>query len=761
MIRRPTPLIVLAFGAGLLTGLARFGDPRLVFLLLGPASLALWRRSPTLSFLLLLALLGRLSALVAQLDSTATCAALLPASRFEMTTRLAELPDPEGGLLEVAPADGGCSGAIVARWPAGDTALTAGRLARIRGRWIPDTFALGQPGGILLVESFSAAGGRPGLADRLRTTITRRIRTLYGSRAPVVEALILNRRASMSPELRQYYAQAGLVHLLSISGFHVGLIAAWVLLLGRPLAVRYGAPGAVGSVPLLAAGVAAGYVAFLGWPPPATRAAVLVLVLAIERSRQRRVDADSLLAFTALVLLAADPWCITNLGAWLSFLSLWGASRAVRWGDAALTDQPLVRLLAGSVGATLATAPLTAAVLGMVSLAGILLNLVAIPLAAVALPGVLASVLLGPLVPPLAAALAAGSGLGLAGLDGLATLGASIPGLAIAPPPEPRSALPWLALLAGAIWVTRPGLGVAQARRRGLVLVATALWVSLVMRSVAAVGARDEGLTLHFLDVGQGDAALVHTPGGQWVVIDAGPRGPGGDAGRDVVVPALTDLGAGRVAALVLSHAHLDHIGGAGAVLATFPVGLVLEPGDLVADSVYLGLLDLVAGRGAAWRGARSGDTLVVDSVRFIVQHPDPAWPARGLDLNEDSAVLRLEYGGCRVLFSGDAGFDAEAAMGDRAGPVDLLKVGHHGSSGATSDHWLESLNPAAAVISVGARNRYGHPAPATLGRLAGHRVPIWRTDQDGSVTVRIHDHGFDIASRRATIHLPCHSSDS
>jgi competence protein ComEC len=761
VIRRPAPPIVLAFGAGLLTGLARFGDPRFVFPLLAFGVLATWRRAPTAAFVLLLATLGRVDALVARLEASATCAAMLPPGPIELTVRLAELPDPNGGLLEVRPAGDECVGAVLARWPEGDTILTAGRSARVQGRWIPDTSALGQPAGIMLVESFRPAGGRPGLSDRLRTALTRRIRGLYGSRAPVVEALILNHRASMSPELRQRYARSGLVHLLSISGFHVGLIAAWVVLLGRPLAVRYGAPGAVSKVPLVAAAVAVGYVAFLGWPPPASRAAVLVLVLAIERSRQRRVDPDSLLAFTALVLLAADPWCIANLGAWLSFLSLWGASRAVRWSDATLTDRPVVRLLAGSVGATLATAPVTASVLGMVSLAGILLNLVAIPLAAVALPGVLASVLVGPLLPPLTAALAAGSGLGLAALDGLATLGAGIPGLAISQPAEPWSALPWVLLLAGALWATSAGLGAIQSRRRWLGVATAALWVSLLAHGVAAVGARDEGLTLHFLDVGQGDAALVHTPAGQWVVIDAGPRGTAGDAGRDVVVPALQRLGAGRVAVLVISHAHLDHIGGAGAVLGSLPVGMVLDPGDAVADSVYLGLLDEIARRGDTWRGARSGDTLVVDSLRFTILHPEAAWPARGLDLNEDSAVLRLEYGGCRILFAGDAGFDAEADIGDRAGPVDLLKVGHHGSRGATSDRWLNALDPAAAVISVGARNRYGHPAPETLTRLANHQVRVWRTDQDGSVTVRVREHGLDIAGRGATTHVTCHSSDS
>ncbi len=760
MKRRPAPLILLAFGAGLVTGLLRFGDSAGVAGILFVAGLVLAWRGVEWGTLLLLAALGRCQAVAAGLDAEASCAARLPAARIELRVRLAELPDPAGGLIEAVPIVP-CGGSFAVRWPAGDTVVAAGTTALVQGQWIPDSSSFGSPSGILLVDSVIGEGGRPGTGDRLRNGLTRTIRSLYGGRAGIVEALVLNRRASMDPAWRRRYARSGLVHLLSISGFHVGLIAAWVLLLGRPVLMRWGPPGAVLFAPLIAAVVAAGYVAFLAWPPPAARAAFLVLVLAIERWRQRSVDADSLLACIALILLVADPWSIASLGAWLSFLSLWGAARAARWSDAALTPHPLMRMLAGSIGATLATAPLTAAVLGMVSLAGILLNLVAIPLAALALPGVLASVVVGSIAPAVAAPLAAGSGLGLWGLDGLATLGSSLPGLAIASEGGVAAALPWLALLTGALWATGRSVRAELAGRRLTALAAAALWAALVVRLHDRVGARDEGLTLHFLDVGQGDAALIHTPAGQWVVIDAGPRGPDGDAGRDVVVPALVRLGAGKVAALVLSHAHLDHIGGAAAVLSAYPTRLVLEPGDEVADSVYLGVLDRIAATRAEWRGALAGDTLVVDSVRLTVLHPAPGWPERGLDLNEDSAVLRLEFGGCRILFAGDAGFDAESAIGAGAGPVDLLKVGHHGSRGASGDRWLDALSPAAAVISVGRRNRYGHPAPETLDRLAAHGIRVWRTDRDGSVTVRVHDAMLEITARQGTSRVPCHSSDS
>ena len=134
----------------------------------------------------------------------------------------------------------------------------------------------------------------------------------------------------------------------------------------------------------------------------------------------------------------------------------------------------------------------------------------------------------------------------------------------------------------------------------------------------------------------------------------------------------------------------------------------------------------------SAWHVARRDERFVLDGVAFTVLHPDPRWQGWGEDVNEDSLVLLVEYGDFQALFAGDAGFPAEAEMRNRTRAVDLLKVGHHGSRGSTSDEWLDSLRPSAAVISVG-RNKYGHPSPPTLARLRRHRVEVWRTDRDGA----------------------------
>jgi competence protein ComEC len=242
-------------------------------------------------------------------------------------------------------------------------------------------------------------------------------------------------------------------------------------------------------------------------------------------------------------------------------------------------------------------------------------------------------------------------------------------------------------------------------------------------------------LTVHFLDVGQGDAVALRTPAGRWVLIDGGPRGPQGDAGRRIVVPFLRAAGAAHLAAIVATHAHLDHFGGLPAVLEAFDPALVLEPGQPVPDAGYLGFLGAVESDGAEWRPARSGDRLELDGVTIDVLSPDSVWAVGQVDVNEQSVVLLVTYGATRLLLTGDAGGPTEAHLAGRVGRVTLLKVGHHGSRGATSDRWLDELQPDDAVISVGAKNRYGHPAPEVLERLRAHGIAVLRTDQRGTIT--------------------------
>jgi competence protein ComEC len=402
--------------------------------------------------------------------------------------------------------------------------------------------------------------------------------------------------------------------------------------------------------------------------------------------------------------------------------------------------------VAPAVAATLVTAPITAFTFGTVAPIGVLANLVAIPLGALAVPGVIFALALAGFVPAIASLLAAGSGLVLALLDLVAGMAARIPGGHVISIPGWPAALVWVGVLMVAWWLwnspRRPWLIAAR-----VAFAAAALaWGSLVARTPRD---SDGVLTVHFLDVGQGDAAALRTPAGHWVLIDGGPRTPQGDAGRRVVLPFLRRLGAGALALVVATHGDADHLGGLPAVVEALPPRVVFEPGQPLGRSLYLEFLADVERAGATWHPARTGDRVELDGVTFQVLSPDSGWAARQEDVNEQSVVLLVTYGATRLLFMGDAGVPVEERLARRVGHVDLLKVGHHGSRTATSERWLDELTPDEAVISVGAHNTYGHPAPEVLARLLQHHVTTLRTDQLGTITFTTDGHRAHIDFRR------------
>jgi len=366
----------------------------------------------------------------------------------------------------------------------------------------------------------------------------------------------------------------------------------------------------------------------------------------------------------------------------------------------------------------------------------------AVPLACVAMPALALTVVLAGVVPAAARWLAPVAAAGLDGLDAVARLAGALPLASIGV--ERRFAA---ALLLGAVtWVVLAPLRV-QGRRgtwRALRVRAAvaaslglgaAVWWPLVPG--APSGDRPGWLTLHFLAVGQGDAAAIRTPGGRWIVVDGGPRTFGYDAGAAVVVPFLRRAGAepGALALVVSSHGDEDHLGGLPAVVRAFRPALVLEPGEARSELGYRQFLAEVAQAGSRWRAARAGDSVALDGVVVRVLHPDSAWMERGLPANENGVVVAMEYGAFRALFTGDAGTTFEAGEAGRLHRATLLKVAHHGSISATGPAFLAEVRPRLCVVSVGP-NHFGQPDPRVLAELRGAGCDVFRTDADGAVTV-------------------------
>ena len=735
-MRPPLLWIAIGFGAGLWAGLASFPGPWSLIapLIVGVALVA--RPAPVAAALGCAALAGFGWGAAALRIHASQCAgrwsasvAARPPARAAYVRLLDPVPE-DGGVVDAVVLAGTCSGDLVLRWPSGKTAR-GGTTWLVAGPWLGAA-----EGGLLRVRTARMIDATPRGRGALRDRIASRARALFGSRAPLVNALVIGGQTNLDRDVRERYARAGLAHILSISGLHVGFFAAWLGLVLRLAGVP--------SRPRVGIGIAAvaAYCWLLGFPAPATRAAVMLAVDGVARWRQRVVAPRGTVALSALVLLVIDPWSMHSVGAWLSVAAI----AAVIWADRAVREPLVLRLLAPAIAATLVTAPITAFTFGTVAPIGVLANLVAIPLGAIAVPGVIIALVLAGFVAPLASLIAAGSGLALALLDLVAGAAARVPGGHVVAQPGWPAALVWCGVLAVAWWLWD------APRRRWVIAVrvAGALAV-LVWGSLVTLGPRDRDgvLTVHFLDVGQGDAEALRTPAGHWVLIDGGPRTPQGDAGRRVVLPFLRRLGAGALALMVATHGDADHLGGLPAVLEALPPAVVLEPGEPLGRPLYLEFLADVERDRATWHPARAGDKIELDGVTFEVLSPDSAWAAQPEDVNEHGVVLLVTYGATRLLFQADAGLPVEARLAGRVGHVDVLKVGHHGSRSATSDAWLDELTPGEAVISVGAHNTYGHPAPEVVARLLHHHVTTLRTDQLGTITFTTDGHSGQFQFRR------------
>ena len=723
-MRPPILFLTIAFGAGVL---AAFHGAELrvtaALVLCGAALLA--RRAPLGAGLGVMLVAGGLWGGAATRERDASCAGLWShrlLSGSQTRSAIVQLSDPVGpmgGVADGVVAAGACRGVLAIRWPAG-YAARGGTTWVVAGRFLPDP-----RGGILVARGARVLDPVPRGRGALRDRIAERSRHLFGTRAPLVDALVIARRTELDADLRERYTRSGLAHLLSISGLHVGFFAAWLTVLLKRLRLGVRARFVAGTAVMLT------YVWLLGFPAPATRSAAMLALLDVGKLRQRVVAPSGLVALAALCVMIGDPWSVQSVGAWLSV----AAVAAVIWAGRATERYPkVVRVLAPAAAATLFTAPITAYAFGTVAPIGVLANLAAIPLAGLAVPGLMVALLLS------SSWLAAGAGLCLALLDIVARTAASMPGGHFIMIAGAQAAGLWFGILLVGWWLW-------SSPRRRWTVAARASFAAALLSLAALFSAFPRlsdcsCLTISFLDVGQGDAIALRTPAGRWLLIDGGPRGPAGDAGRRVVVPFLRSHGATQLAAVVATHAHLDHFGGLPAVLDAFDPQYVLEPGEPVPDAGYLGFLGAVENDGAEWRAARRGDRLDLDGVTIEVLSPDSAWAVSQTDINEESVVLLVTYGGTRILFAGDAGRPTEAHLAGQVGRVTLLKVGHHGSRGATSDRWLDELQPADAVISVGTKNRYGHPAPETIARLEAHGVSIFRTDQRGTITFTVSSHG-------------------
>ncbi len=631
------------------------------------------------------------------------------------------------------------------------------RIAVVEGRWVRHLRPDGSTSLYLSATSVTEAEGDAALrvpwtvrtASAIRARANEALERRLGAQAGVAAALVLADRGGIDRELWEAFSRSGSAHLLSISGFHVGVVAALlsgvVSMTGRPPRTRALA---------VAVGVW-GYVLLIGAPTSATRAAWMATAFVAGRLRQTPARGLGALGLAMLAVTLLTPSVAAGAGFQLTVAGTAGILVMARW---IMRHWPRHRgsrwiapPVAAGLGASVFTAPVLAYHFGEIPLLSLPSSIVLTPLVAAAVPGVIVTIALEMLHLPGAALTGAGAEGALHLVVLLAARLGELPGAVAHLTPIEAALLSAGALLpilfgGGRRWLVHPATRAALATISAL----ATLWAGQGALLLSGRGA----LRIAAIDVGQGDAIAIRTPRGRWLLVDAGPRGFGGsDAGASRVVPYLRSQGARRLEAIVLTHPDEDHAGGLASVLREIPTGTVLGPGlSIGQEGQMLGAAEAIRA-GVPWRRVAAGDSWTIDGVDFRVLHPlppsgpEPAPPAAP---NDWSVVLLVEYGDFEALLMGDADESIEEQILDRApelGRAELLKVGHHGSRTSTSETFAAAVAPELALVTVGARNRYGHPHPVVLARLARVGARVYRTDRHGTVTVSVASDGSLSAS--------------
>lgn len=558
--------------------------------------------------------------------------------------------------------------------------------------------------------------------------------------AALIMGMLFGGYEGIERETVRDFAATGIVHILSVSGAHIALLAAAVFWLARRLSVPEAYSAAVAGATMIVYGFISGFSA------PVIRSVIMGLITMLGLCMGRISSASQALSVGALGMLIWEPRNLFDISFQLSV----GCTAGLLYISPTISSylqEILPDRVADGIGATLAAQiaviPFLAWYFGTFPLMSLAANIVVVPiLEAVILFGLLAVLLTGgfsaaahPLF--VAVSLLAGTAVEINRLL------SKIPGWLLC---LPAMGLGWSALyylllgwLLGQTGSRIPSL--RELFRRWPIKSAAGAITILVIIGWGIL--RPGPLMVHFIDVGQGDSTLIVTPHGRSILVDTGGTlGPGNDfdIGERVVVPYLRHYGVGAVDWLILTHNHQDHAGGAAAVAQILGVKqALLRTGG--TEPAILRFQQVMQEKGL--KNADTIDEIRIDGVKVQLFHVGDINDEesakrndrRSSSENARSTVVRIEYGQHSFMLTGDLEGESEKRIVENGVPIStVLKVGHHGSKLSSRPELLTRLAPHYAVISVGADNRFGHPAPETLQRLQEWPIRVYRTDRDGAV---------------------------
>jgi competence protein ComEC len=551
------------------------------------------------------------------------------------------------------------------------------------------------------------------------------------SSAPIAKALLLGYKQDLEGTSRQAFARAGLSHIMAVSGLHVGFVVApfWFLI---PFlwTRKYGRQ--IGFLALIL--VLWGYAGLTGFSASVMRASVTALFLTWGKLFYKSPNSINLTAAAAIVLLIIDPDQLFEVGFQLSFLAVYIILLILPviqhwmpyWLRLRWYAKPLMVVIV-SVVVQLGLYPIQVFYFGEVSLISPVSNALFVPLLGVVVPVSLVALIITSVAPEIGFILNYPSMEFLNLMDSFvrfstnwewAWLKVALPTLLLFPF--------WVALI-----FTISSIRVPEVRWKWLI-VTCSLFAIIQIEAIVHKN-MPKNLRVMVFDVGQGDGALLQTPNGKNVLIDAGVWTPGNNSGRSVILPHLKAEGITKLDAVILSHPHADHIGGILDLIEGVDIGVIYNSGYQYDSNLYRLYLEIAGKKNIRVESVSAGGTLDIDpAVLFLVMGPE------GKRFNEDpnqhSIIVNVVYGDSEFLFTGDAGEDQEARLIRNYGNLldtDFLKVGHHGSRTSSSVELLNHVTPEQAVVSLAEQNKFDHPHPEVVERLADSGTELFFTSRD------------------------------
>jgi len=546
--------------------------------------------------------------------------------------------------------------------------------------------------------------------------------------------MLLGEKSFIPPYLKEIFTEAGIMHILAVSGLHVGIIAMALLILLGMLKL----PEKLKMLTLIL--ILIMYASITGFRPSVLRATIMFILLIGGKLINRGRNLNISLFFAAFLILLSNPLILYDAGFLLSFIVTFSIinlspilqkifSKMVVW---------IKNPLAVSTAAWIGIFPLSAYFFSKVSIISIISNIFIVPLTGIAVILGFVTFFIGLVSISLAGIIANINYLILNLITLIAKSFSSLPFafIYVAQPSIIIIILYYLMVFFIIEMFYKNTLSQKIKKKAALIVLSITLLIIIVQVFYPV-----DNLKVNFINVGQGDCILIEAPNKINILIDGGGTPQSDfDVGSKIVIPYLRRKGINEIDLIILTHPHLDHLEGLLPVLKEFKVNMVLD-GGLTCDLLeYKEFISLIIKKGIPYHKARAGDNFIFsNNLEIFLLNPlyDSDFYKES-DFNNASIVVKLFYKNADFLFTGDIEEAAEKKIlvWQNILQSDILKVGHHGSATSTNLEFLDKVNPSIAVITVG-KNHFGHPSQKIIERLEDKNIQIYRTDEDGTIIIR------------------------